>query len=372
MDRRNFLKTLWLGLAQWASISTSLPVQKLISSSLCSVNRVHNLPDIKQVITKDIMSFLDVSCAWTDMQKIYESTSFFQKILRMVDIMDELKWMWFSSISSPEFDLSFWNMDDTESYIAKLNQQYENIFPKFQNSLDNIDIGNFDLSAFYSSSMGSFQDNEVFHNYSWYENMSSDYDESRKILIIYDGCDDDWGIPEWADILYEIPLDEIINEDHNIKIIQKWTEIINDIKRAYKILKQIELMKSKLKKIHSFESTRHNKNITVKNVIWTYQRKMINYYINLCFTKEEIIDPMKFITLLQGKIEHKEDLWNLSWISVHKKEEEYFIFQWEEELFNGPIVSEVIFTDKFISLLHENSNIVKHEWEQQEELIKSA
>jgi hypothetical protein len=372
MDRRNFLKVLWLGLTKWASISTSLPVQKIITSSLCNVNRIHDLPVIKQVISEEIIGLFDISCAWTDMQKIYESTSFFQKILRMVDVIDELKWMGFSSIDSPEFDLSYWKVDDMESYASKLNEQYENIFPKFQQTLDNIDIWNFDLSAFYSASMGWLQDNEVFHRYSWHEDISSDYDEWRKMIIVYNGCDDDWGIPEWADILYEIPLDEIVNEKLNTRILHKWTEVINNIKKVYKILKQIELMKNKLKKIHSFESPGYDEYVTVQNVIWVYQRKMVNYYINLCFMREEVIDPIEFVTLLQEKKEHKEDLWNLSWISIHKKEEEYTVFKWEEEIFNGPIISDVIFTDEFISLLHENSNIVKYEWEKQEKLKQSA
>jgi len=42
------------------------------------------------------------------------------------------------------------------------------------------------------------------------------------------------------------------------------------------------MIRFKLKKVYSFESLGSGKLLTVNDVIGAYQRKMINYYLNLC------------------------------------------------------------------------------------------
>jgi len=37
----------------------------------------------------------------------------------------------------------------------------------------------------------------LLHRYEKYEDLSTDYDEVRKTILIYDGCNDDGTIPKW-------------------------------------------------------------------------------------------------------------------------------------------------------------------------------
>ena len=367
MDRRNFLKTLSAGIGESLVGSKISPLQWIVSTSALRVEKLYDIWDINTIIMKQVYGLFDVSDIYEDIWNIMWTTSYSRKILRMIDAIDELNWIGFSPVEAPEFDISLWKMEDMEDYIKKLDRQYPVILWRLQQALDNIDIADFNLSTYYSNSMWSFKDNEVLHRYEKYEDLSTDYDEVRKTILIYDGCNDDGTIPKWAKLLYRIPIDKIRNKYLDEAILERWWEAINKMKKAYAVMKRLEMIRFKLKKVYSFESLGSGKLLTVNDVIGAYQRKMINYYLNLCIHQNKIIDVDKFIEVFQNKSNQQQELSELFWVSVSNESWDYFVSQNKEELFNGPIDGNAIFTDDFISLLYENSELIRLELENEEE-----
>lgn len=362
MDRRKFLQTLSAGIWELTVGPKISPVQGVISASVLRVNKLHDISGINHIIMKEIYDLFECSHIHDDIWDIMWTTSYSRKILRMIDTIDELNWIWFSAIEAPEFDISIWKMEDMEAYIDKLDKQYPIILWRLQQALDNIDISDFNLSTYYANSMWSFKDNEVLHRYDKYEDFSTDYDESTKTILIYDWCNDDGSIPKWAKVLHRIPIDKIRNKYLDEAILERWSEAINKMKKAYSVMKRLEMVRFKLKKVYSFESLGSDKLLTIHDVIGAYQRKIINYYLSLCMHRNTTIDIEKFIQVFQQR-SSKEELSELFWVSIDNEYWDYIVSKDNENIFNGPIDWRAIFTDDFIDLLYENSALIRAELE---------